>query len=214
MTSSDGEQVRARGTLDIIFLCNRHLRPECQSLGYDSGVYRTSDFSRGNQLSRASDGRIEPALQSDCRVERVCRIHHLFSLRDAASERRLAVDCLARLQRCQNEFAVCGHIHRYGNDIDLIITNHREGIAVPAISAEGLGGLPRTLLVTSCHSREPKAGQIIYRRNVRHLRPAAFRGRADDTNTDFTFSSGNHWLSPTSASPHTSSLLKGPLLQC
>jgi hypothetical protein len=74
-----------------------------------------------------------------------------------------------------------------------VIADHRERIGKPAISAEGFSGLPCTLLVARCHSRELQAGKTVDRRNLRHLRPACFGIRTDDSDTNFLFGS---WLPP------------------
>jgi hypothetical protein len=79
---------------------------------------------------------------------------------------RLAVDRFASIQHRQNEFAVRGHLDGDRYDINQVIADHRERIGKPAINAEGFSGLPCTLLVARCHSRELQAGKTVDRRNV------------------------------------------------
>src|SRR6202023_1875612 len=85
---------------------------------------------------------------------------------------------------------MCGHLDGDRYDINQVIADHREWIGKPAISAEGFSGLPCTLLVARCHSRELQAGKTVDRRNVRHLRPACFGIRTDDSDSKFFLGHG------------------------
>jgi hypothetical protein len=126
-----------------------------------------------------------PALQPDRRVPRTHRARHLFCLADIASKRGLTVDRFASFQRRQNEFAVCRHSDGNRYDINPVIADHREGIGIPAISTEGCGRFARALFVSRCDSREPHAGKTLDCGNVRHLRPACFGIRTDNSDTNF-----------------------------
>ena len=64
---------------------------------------------------------------------------------------------------------MCGNFDGDGYEINLVITDHREGIGKPTISAEGFSRFPRPLLATRCNSRELHAGKTADCRNVRSL---------------------------------------------
>jgi hypothetical protein len=118
------------------------------------------------------------------------RARHLFDLRDRASERCLAVDRFAGIQRRQNELAVCRHLDGDRYEIKAVIANHREGIGKPAFSTEGFSRFPRALLVARPHSRELEAGKTVDGRHVRHLGPARFGVRTNDPDTYFPVGHG------------------------
>jgi hypothetical protein len=62
---------------------------------------------------------------------------------------------------------------------------------MPAISTKGFSRFPRTLFVVGCNSRELQVGKVVYRRNVRYLRPACLRVRTYDSDTNFSLGHGS-----------------------
>src|SRR5947209_557727 len=162
----------------------RQFRPEARDGGYNSCVQWPADFSGRKQLSRTPHGWIQATLQSDRGMVRTCCARHLFRLRGSASERCLAIERFAGIQRRENELAMCGHLDGDSYEINEFIVNHREGIGKPVISTEGFSRFPRTLLVARRHGRELQAGKTFDGWNVRQIRPTAIGVCTDDSDTN------------------------------
>ena len=98
-------------------------------------------------------------------------IETLCSLVDPPSPGRCAraaprSDGFAGVQRRQNEFAVRTHIDGDGDDINLLIVDHSEGIGIPALRTESFSRFSCALLVACGHSPKTEARKSVDCRNV------------------------------------------------
>jgi hypothetical protein len=181
----------------------RQFPPESRDGGDNSRFEWPANFSGRKQLSRPPHGWIQTTRQSGRRLVQTHRACHFFYFRDSASERRLAVDCCASMQRRENEFATLGHFDGNRYNIDQVLVDHREGTEKPAMSTEGFSSFACTQFVTRCHGREFQAGKTVDGRNVRHLRPASIGVCTDDPDTKFFESSNtSHTLRKSALTEH------------